>query len=113
MARINNLRLTLLGVGAMNSPRYGPAGLLVEYGNARVMIDGGPGAAPKRKLVGWLVTDERGELIREIRKLTRPRGLTPVVGSYLMFLPLEITVHGEINQPGSVRISASSISVSC
>jgi hypothetical protein len=83
MARIKNLRLTLLGVGAMNSPRYGPAGLLAEYGSARVMIDGGPGAAPKGKLAGWLVTDERGELIREIRKLTRPVGLTPVVGSYL------------------------------
>ncbi len=26
------LRLKLLGVGAMNSPRYAPAGLLVEYG---------------------------------------------------------------------------------
>jgi hypothetical protein len=82
MARIKNLRLTLLGVGAMNSPRYGPAGLLVEYGNTRVMIDGGPGAAPKRNLAAWLVTDERGELISEIRELAKPGGLTPVVGSY-------------------------------
>jgi hypothetical protein len=59
MPRIKNLRLTLLGVGAMNSPRYAPAGLLVEYGSARVMMDGESRAAPKRKVVTWLVTDER------------------------------------------------------
>ena len=66
----------------MNSPRYAPAGLLVECGTARVMIDGGPGAEPKSKVAVWLVTDQRGELIREIRKLARPRGLEPVVSSY-------------------------------
>src|SRR5213594_560908 len=53
----------------MNSPRYAPAGLLVECQGRRVMIDGGPGAEPGRKLDAWLVTDEQGELIREIRKL--------------------------------------------
>jgi hypothetical protein len=31
-------RFTLLGVGAMNSPRYAPAGLLVEHGQVRVAI---------------------------------------------------------------------------
>lgn len=66
----------------MNSPRYAPAGLLVEHRGARVMIDGGPGAEPGGKLDAWLVTDERGELIREIRKLAQPRGLEPVVGNY-------------------------------
>jgi hypothetical protein len=40
------LRLTLLGVGAMNSPRYPPAGLPVRYRRRAVMIDGGPGAEP-------------------------------------------------------------------
>ena len=79
---MNKLRLTLLGVGAMNSPRYAPAGLLVEQGSTRVMIDGGPGAEPKRQLTAWLVTDDRGELLREIRKLARSRGLEPVVDSY-------------------------------
>jgi hypothetical protein len=59
VTRIKNLRLTLLGVGAMNSPRYALARLLVEYGSARVMIDGGLGAAPKRRVAAWLVTDER------------------------------------------------------
>jgi hypothetical protein len=38
--------LTLLGVGAMNSPRYAPAGLLVVLGPHRVMLDGGSGAVP-------------------------------------------------------------------
>ena len=92
MARTKNLRLTLLGVGAMNSPRYAPAGLLVELGNSRVMIDGGPGAEPKRKLAGWLVTDEKGELIREIRKLARSRGLAPAVGTF-MSTELSIEAH--------------------
>jgi hypothetical protein len=46
------------------------------------MIDGGPGAEPKGELNGWLVTDEHGELMRELRKLAQPRGLEPHVGSY-------------------------------
>jgi hypothetical protein len=75
--------LTLLGIGAMNSPRYAPAGLLVECGNSRVMIDGGAGAEPKGKLTAWLVTDERGELMREIRELALIRGLKPGVNSYV------------------------------
>src|ERR1043166_6491544 len=63
----NILRLTLLGVGAMNSPRFAPAGLLVELGRSRVMIDGGPGAEPAGELDDWLVTDAKAELIRSIR----------------------------------------------
>ena len=39
-------RFRLLGVGAMNSPRYAPAGLLIEQSQVRVAIDGGPGAEP-------------------------------------------------------------------
>jgi hypothetical protein len=64
----------------MNSPRYVPAGLLVECSSTRLMIDGGP--EPKRKVLAWLVTDERAELIREIRKLARLRGLEPTVSGY-------------------------------
>lgn len=67
----------------MNSPRYAPAGLLVDCGDTRVMIDGGPGAEPKGQLNAWLVTDEHGELMRQLRKLARPRGLNPTVGSFL------------------------------
>jgi hypothetical protein len=63
------LRLTLLGIGAMNSPRYAPAGLLVAYGRHHIMLDGGPSGVPGGKLDAWLVSDERGELMREIRQL--------------------------------------------
>jgi hypothetical protein len=77
-----SLRLILLGVGAMNSPRYAPAGLLVEYGSSRVIIDGGPDATTRRKINAWLVTDARCELIREIRKLAQLQGLAPEVGTY-------------------------------
>ena len=81
-AKAEFLRLTLVGVGAMNSPRYAPAGLLVEYGSSRVMIDGGPGATTKSRVSAWLVTDERSELIREIRKLAQQKGLEPEVATY-------------------------------
>jgi hypothetical protein len=73
------MRLTLLGIGAMASPRYRPAGLLVEHASARVMIDGGPGACPTGRLDDWLVTDARGELMPSIRRLARRRGIEPAV----------------------------------
>jgi transposase InsO family protein len=53
-ARPREIRLTLLGVGAMNSPRFAPAGLLLEAGGLRVMFDGGPGAEPAAPLDKWL-----------------------------------------------------------
>jgi hypothetical protein len=76
------LRLTLLGVGAMNSPRYVPAGLLVEYAGGRVAIDGGPGATPDGPLAAWLVTDERAELIAQLRRLAAAHHLAPRVGRH-------------------------------
>ncbi len=75
-------RFTLLGVGATNSPRYAPAGLLVEHSQVKVAIDGGPGAEPAGPLAAWLVTDERAELIRELRRLAAAHGLTPTVSAY-------------------------------
>jgi hypothetical protein len=66
----------------MNSPRYRPAGLLVEFAKRRVMLDGGPGAVIEGPLDAWLVTDEQGELIRDIRKLAKARGATPHVAPY-------------------------------
>jgi hypothetical protein len=72
-----SLRLTTLGVGAANSPRYRPAGLLIEARGGRVMIDGGRGADPAGELDAWLVTDERAELISGIRGLAFPRQLVP------------------------------------
>ena len=75
------LRLTLLGAGAMNSPRYSPAGLLVRYRRRQAMLDGGPGAEPAGRLAAWLVSDERSELRRDIRALAAARGLRPTVAT--------------------------------
>ncbi len=71
-------RLTLLGVGAMNSPRFAPAGLLIVHEGSRVVLDGGPGAAPEGAIDAWLVTDRRAELIREIRGLAAATGLAHI-----------------------------------
>ncbi len=57
--RGSEARFTLLGVGAMNSPRYRPAGVLVEFLGYRIMLDGG--SARSRTGVstpGWLLTNE-------------------------------------------------------
>jgi hypothetical protein len=76
------LRLRLLGVGAMASPRYAPAGLLVLHPAGNVMLDGGAGAEPESPLAAWLVTDVRAELISQIRRLARAHGLDPDVRTY-------------------------------
>lgn len=76
------LRLTTLGVGAMASPRFAPAGLLVEAEGKRVMIDGGRGAEPSDGLDAWLVTDARAELIAELRRLAAKHGLRPLAESF-------------------------------
>ena len=67
----------LLGVGAMNRLWLAPAGLLVEYGDSRVMLDGGPRAEPSGPLNAWLVTDARAELIRQIREHASMLGVVP------------------------------------
>lgn len=77
MAAHDALRLVTLGVGAQASPRYAPAGLLVERAGVRVMIDGGPRAAPAGDLAAWLVTDEQSELMPWIRKRAAAMGLEP------------------------------------
>jgi len=70
------MRLVTVGVGAQNSPRFAPAGLLVVHRGTRMMIDGGPGAEPPGRVNAWLVTDERAELIATVRRLARARGTT-------------------------------------
>jgi len=79
---VGRFRLVLTGVGAMNSPRFAPAGLLVEHERTRVMLDGGRAGAPDGPLDAWLVTDARAELIREIRGMARERGVEPGVGAH-------------------------------
>jgi hypothetical protein len=48
----STLRLTLLRVGAMNSPRYRPAGLLLSWRGQRVMFDGGDAASSRQWATG-------------------------------------------------------------
>jgi len=76
------VRLVTLGVGAQDSPRYAPAGLLVAHAGVRVMLDGGPGAAPPERLDAWLVTDEASELIAAIRRMARARGVLSYAGPF-------------------------------
>lgn len=79
------LRLRLLGVGAMASPRYLPAGLLVPAPGGAVVIDGGPEVAPQLPAHGvsaWLVTDLQAELIAGIRRAARDLGIEPRVGDF-------------------------------
>ena len=75
------LRLTLLGVGAMNSPRFAPAGLLLRCAGHRVAFDGGPGAEPPAgRLDAWLVTDEQSELRSVLRRRAATRAVSVRAG---------------------------------
>jgi hypothetical protein len=88
-------RLRLTGVGAMNSPRFAPAGLLVEYDGLRVMIDGDQDSPGPLALDAWLVTDDRSELIRRIRRGADSRGVVAQVRRFssggLTLRPLPVT----------------------
>jgi hypothetical protein len=75
-------QFTLLGIGAAASPRFPPAGLLIESGATRVMLDGGPGAEPDGHLDAWLVTDVRAELMPAIRRLARGFDVEPAVKGF-------------------------------
>ena len=76
-------RLTLTGVGALNSPRFAPAGLLIEYDGKHVMIDGGGDSVPTGlSLDAWLVTDDRAELMGQIRPSAKKRHLAAGIGSF-------------------------------
>lgn len=46
------------------------------------MIDGGEGAEPAGKLDAWLVSDEQAELMAELRRLAKTRGLKPRLGGF-------------------------------
>ncbi len=73
----SDVRLTLLGIGAMNSPRYRPAGLLLSWRGRRVMFDGGGAAVPASRVDAWLVSDEHAELMPDIRRRCRAAGMVP------------------------------------
>jgi hypothetical protein len=54
----------------------------VARGGVRVMLDGGPGAAPSGWLDAWLVTDERVDLRSQLHRPAAERGLRPYAGSF-------------------------------
>jgi hypothetical protein len=93
------LRLVLLGVGAMNSPRYRPAGLLVMWPGHRVIVDGGGAADPGDPLDAWLICDDHAELMPQIRRRARELGVRPTVDFFdaddvrLRPLPVRHTSH--------------------
>ena len=99
MVRPGGVRLTLLGVGAMNSPRYRPAGLLVVWPHRRVMFDGGDDATPAPPLDDWFVCDERAELMPDIRRRGRTLDVRPRVAEWhadgvdILALPVVHTSH--------------------
>jgi hypothetical protein len=73
---------SLLGTGAMNSPRYRPAGLLVRWGRHRVMLDGGGDATPDGPIDAWLVSDDHAELMPDIRVHAHALGVRPHVTAW-------------------------------
>lgn len=73
--------LTLVGVGAMNSPRFAPAGLLVQHNRRSILLDGS--VVPQGiSLDAWLVCDERGELQSAMRTRAASIGLAPTVSTF-------------------------------
>ena len=76
------MRLVTLGVGAADSPRYRPAGLLVSCAGTRVIIDGGPHVVPKARVDAWLLTDDHAELAAAIRRKARELGLVAKVAPF-------------------------------
>ncbi|WP_165968289.1 MBL fold metallo-hydrolase [Saccharopolyspora elongata] len=93
------VELTLLGVGAMNSPRYRPAGLAVRWAGHRVVIDGGGTAREGDRVDAWLVCDEHAELMPSIRRRSAALGVPAGAVEYrsggvrLLPLPVEHTSH--------------------
>lgn len=105
--------MTLLGVGAMNSPRYRPAGLLVAWAGRRVVLDGGGAADPGGRVDAWLVCDERAELMPAIRRRAVQLGVPcgavafAAAGVRLRPLPVDHTNHptfGYLVEQGDRRV---------
>jgi len=84
------VRLTLVGVGAMNSPRFAPAGLLVRHNRCAVLLDGvGSSGIP---LDAWLVCDLQSELRSAISRAAASIDLTPTVSAFSRY-GLTLTPH--------------------
>lgn len=83
-------RLILLGVGTARSSRHAPAGLLVEYGHARIGLDGGPGSEPPGSSQAWLVRDEHGPHQSVLGRIARECGMPEPVLAPFRHGPLRI-----------------------
>ncbi|XVQ15087.1 hypothetical protein ACQP1W_21915 [Spirillospora sp. CA-255316] len=81
-------RLILLGVGAARSPRFAPAGLLVEYGHTRVGIDGGAGSEPPENVHAWLVRD--GGAHSDLHRIAAETGMRPPAVAAFRHGPLHV-----------------------
>lgn len=67
-------RYILLGVGAMNSPTFKPAGLIVDHPKGLIILDGLPPKMVVEKAKAWLLTDDKGELTPAQKKLAADAG---------------------------------------
>ncbi|GLZ12848.1 hypothetical protein Acsp04_30830 [Actinomadura sp. NBRC 104425] len=73
----------LLGVGTAGSPRFAPAGLLVEYGRTHVGFDGGPGSEPPETVQAWLVRRRDGPGYLRLCRIAADSGMPrPSVASF-------------------------------
>lgn len=73
-----DVRCTLTGVGALASPRFLHAGLLLEYKSLAIIFDGGeyiPHVV--RNAHAWLLTDMRGEHVSKVRQAARRWNVIP------------------------------------
>jgi hypothetical protein len=86
----------------MNSPRYRPAGLLVTWQDHQVVLDGGGAADPDCSVNAWLVSDERAELMPQIRRraaeLGVPAGIAAFEAGEVRLRPLRVlhTSHSSV-----------------
>ena len=68
-------RLYLLGTGVAGSLKRAPAGMLLEYGHARVGFDGGPGSEPPEHVHAWLICDPDDVAMPELRRMALHTGM--------------------------------------
>jgi len=78
----SELKLTLIGTGALDSPRKDEC-LLVEYQGQRILIDAGPDIQPKDvgELTDILVCDPESDFMKDARRLGEKYGIEPGVKS--------------------------------
>lgn len=81
--KAGKLKLTLVGTGALESPRKDEC-LLVEFGKEKVLIDAGPDIKAKDlpKLTGLLVCDPESGFMKDAKRIGQHFGLIPQVKKF-------------------------------